>query len=173
MAQPEGTELQRIVTRRDRLRQTHLRPLSERATTARGVHHAAFICRDIEETIVFYTEVLGFPLVELVDNPSYPGSSHFFFDLGNRNLLGFFDFPGHPHPRYEEAMGGIHHFAVSFAPEELAAVKRRMDERGTAYKTRQLGMHPSLHLSDPNGLRLELSQSVPGFIAGTEVVLDS
>jgi glyoxylase I family protein len=28
------------------------------------------------------------PLVELVENRDYPGSSHFFFDIGNRNLLG-------------------------------------------------------------------------------------
>ncbi|MEU0180335.1 VOC family protein [Streptomyces sp. NPDC006207] len=173
MTQPEGTELQRLVGRREQLKQTHVRPMKERTTTARGVHHAAFICRDLEETILFYTEVLGFPLVELVENPSYPGSSHFFFDLGNRNLLGFFDFPGHPHPGYEEALGGIHHFAVSFTPEELSAVRQRMDDRGTAYKVMQLGVRPSLHLADPNGLRLELSQSVPGFIGRTEVVLDS
>ena len=38
--------------------------------------------------------MLGFPLVELVENRDYHGSSHFFFDLGNQTLLGFFDFPG-------------------------------------------------------------------------------
>ena len=31
---------------------------------------------------------------QLIDNRDYPGSSHFFFDIGNGNLLAFFDFPG-------------------------------------------------------------------------------
>ena len=44
-----------------------------------------------ETTIGFYQGLLGFPLVELVENRDYAGSSHFFFDLGNDTLLGFFD----------------------------------------------------------------------------------
>ena len=69
------------------------------------MHHLALICRDVEETIRFYQELLGFPLVELVENRDYAGSSHFFFDIGNRNLLGFFDFPGHDHPDFCETIG--------------------------------------------------------------------
>jgi catechol 2,3-dioxygenase-like lactoylglutathione lyase family enzyme len=42
----------------------------------------------------FYQDVVGFPLVELFENRDYEGSSHFFFDIGNGNMLGFFDFPG-------------------------------------------------------------------------------
>ena len=37
--------------------------------------------------------MLGFPLTELIENRDYPGSSHFFFDIGNGNLIAFFDFP--------------------------------------------------------------------------------
>ena len=55
--------------RRAALRQAYLKPFSERArTTARGVHHLALICSDVERTIQFYQGVLGFPLVELVEN---------------------------------------------------------------------------------------------------------
>src|SRR6266487_822525 len=93
MPQPEGTELAEVRARRQRLREKYLRPRAERPpTTVQGVHHLALICRDVEETIQFYQEFLGFPLVELVENRDYAGSSHFFFDIGNRNLLGFFDF---------------------------------------------------------------------------------
>ena len=96
------------------LRETYLRPIAERPpTTARGIHHAAFVCKDVEETIRFYQGLLGFPLVELVENRDYAGSSHFFFDLGNRTLLGFFDFPGHDHEPYTETIGALQHLAIS------------------------------------------------------------
>lgn len=39
------------------------------------------ICRDVEATIWFYQDFLGFPLVELVENRDNPGSSHVFFEL--------------------------------------------------------------------------------------------
>ena len=69
MAQPQGPELEEIRARRERLRERYLRPAVDRpATTAAGVHHVALICRDVEETIRFYQDFLGFPLVELVEN---------------------------------------------------------------------------------------------------------
>src|SRR3990170_6597164 len=88
----DAAELER---RREALRVQYLRPTAERPRSpGRGIHHAALICSDVEQTIRFYQGLLGFPLVELVENRDYPGSSHFFFDLGNQTLLGFFDFPG-------------------------------------------------------------------------------
>src|ERR1051325_4650204 len=81
--------------RREELRRRYIQPRADRpASTARGIHHLALICRDVEKTIDFYQGLLGFPLIELVENRDYAGSNHFFFDLGNRTLLGFFDFPG-------------------------------------------------------------------------------
>jgi hypothetical protein len=74
------------------------------------------ICRDVEATIWFYQDFLGFPLVELVENRDNPGSSHVFFDLGNRNLLGFFDLPGHEHPPFSETIRGVQHIAISVGP---------------------------------------------------------
>ena len=69
MPQPEGAELEEIRSRRERLRERYLRPAADRpATSAAGVHHVALICRDVEETIRFYQDFLGFPLVELVEN---------------------------------------------------------------------------------------------------------
>src|SRR3954469_5361676 len=96
-----------IETQRERIRAAHLRPSGERpASTARGLHHTALISSDVERTVRFYQDLLGFPLTELIDNRDYPGSSHFFFDIGNRNLLAFFDFPGStsdPTPRSSAA----------------------------------------------------------------------
>src|SRR6202020_3380525 len=105
--------------------------LGERpATPVRGVHHVALICRYVEETIQFYQEFLGFPLVELVENRDYSGSSHFFFDIGNKNMLGFFDFPGHEHPAWQETIGGVQHLAISVTAGQFAAAKQKLDEAG-------------------------------------------
>jgi glyoxylase I family protein len=145
MPQPEGAELEEIRARRERLRERYLRRAGDRpATTAAGVHHVALICRDVEEMIRFYQDFLGFPLVELVENRDYPGSSHFFFDIGNRNLLGFFDFPGHDHPAFTETIGGVQHIAISVSAEQFATARRRLDQAGIEYLGPDRGVDDSL-----------------------------
>jgi hypothetical protein len=112
--QPTAPAPSELAAARARLREQHLRPAGERpASTARGLHHTALVSSDVETTIHFYQDVLGFPLTELIENRDYPGSSHFFFDIGNGNLLAFFDFPGLDVGPYAEVLGGLHHVARS------------------------------------------------------------
>jgi glyoxylase I family protein len=168
MPQPEGQELAAIRERRAQLRDKYLhQPADRRATTGRGLHHAALICRDVEETIRFYQELIGFPLVELVENRDYAGSSHFFFDIGNRNLLGFFDFPGHDHPPFSETIGSVQHIAISVSAEQFAAAKARFDEVGLEYLGPDRGVEDSLYVRDPNGVGIELYQEQLGVFNGT------
>ena len=156
MPQPQGDELTAVRERRDELREKYLRPPAERPPTpGRGIHHAALICSDVEQTIRFYQDLLGFPLVELVENRDYPGSSHFFFDIGNRNLLGFFDFPGHDHPAFSETIGAVQHLALSTSPEEFAAARERLDAAGIDYLGPDRGVDNSLYIRDPNGVGIE------------------
>jgi len=126
------------------------------ASTARGVHHAAFICSDVGRTIDFYQDLLGFPLVELFENRDYPGSAHLFFDIGHGNLLAFFDFPGYEHPEFHETLGGIQHLAISMAPEEFAALRARLSAAGVEYRGPDLGVENSVYVRDPDGLVVEL-----------------
>ena len=171
MPQPEGQALEAIRARRAELRSKYLRELGDRpATTARGVHHVAFICRDVEETIRYYQEFLGFPLVELVENRDYNGSSHFFFDIGNGNLLGFFDFPGHDHPEFAETIGGLQHLAISVSDEQFAAAKAKLDEAGVDYLGPDRGVEDSLYLRDPNGVNVELYNEQLGIFDGNRIV---
>src|SRR3954469_15261290 len=87
MTTTEGRDLQAIEAERARIRDAHLRPAGQRpAPTARWLHPPAVIRRDGETAVHFYQGVLGFPLTELIENRDYPGSSHFFFDIGNGNL---------------------------------------------------------------------------------------
>ena len=57
--------------------------------------------------------MLEFPLTEMFENRDYQGSTHFFFDIGNGNLLAFFDLPGLDLGPYAEVLGGLHHLAIS------------------------------------------------------------
>ena len=171
MPPPEGAELERVRARRAVLREKYLRPVGQRPTTpVRGIHHLALICRDVEETILFYQEFLGFPLVELVENRDYPGSSHFFFDIGNRNLLGFFDFPGYHHPPFTETVGGVQHLALSVTPEAFEQARTKLDEAGVDYLGPDRGADDSLYIRDPNGVGLELYRSELGVFAGRPLV---
>jgi glyoxylase I family protein len=171
MPQPEGAELEEVRARRQRLREKYLRPRGERPpTTVQGVHHLALICRDVEETIEFYQEFLGFPLVELVENRDYAGSSHFFFDIGDRNLLGFFDFPGHEHPAFTETIGGVQHLAISISPEQYDAARKKLDEAGVAYLGPDRGVEESMYFRDPNGVGLELYREELGIFNGEQLL---
>ncbi|QJY45476.1 VOC family protein [Pseudonocardia broussonetiae] len=173
MPQPEGAELDAVRARRAELKEKYLRPAAERPrSTVKGVHHAALICKDVEETIRFYQDLLGFPLVELVENRDYNGSSHFFFDIGNRNLLGFFDFPGHDHPDFSETIGAVQHIALSTSPEEFAAVRARLDEAGVEYIGPDRGIDNSLYIRDPNGVGIEFYNEELGVFEG-EPLLNS
>ena len=54
----------------------------------KGINHLALVCHDMAETVKFYTEALGMPLVKTVELPG--GGQHFFFDCGGDTLLAFF-----------------------------------------------------------------------------------
>jgi glyoxylase I family protein len=167
MPAPHGKELDEVRARRQQLRDKYLRARGERPpSTVQGVHHIALICRDVETTIQFYQEFLGFPLVELVENRDYAGSSHFFFDIGNRNLLGFFDFPGHDHPPFTETIGGVQHLAISISPEQFAAAKAKLDKAGVDYLGPDRGVEESMYFRDPNGVNVELYREELGIFDG-------
>ncbi len=146
--------------RREALRQKYLQPSAERpATSARGINHLVLICRDIERTIEFYTQVLGFPLVRLFQNRDLASSTHFFFDVGNGNQLAFFDFPEHPMPPTQESIGGMHHVAISVAPEHFAAIRARCETRGVRNVGPAHVADHALYVHDPDGALIELTTS--------------
>src|SRR4051794_18093727 len=170
MPEPSGAELDAVRVRREQLREKYLRGQDRPPTTARGVHHAAFIAKDVDETIRFYQEFLGFPLVELVENRDYRGSSHFFFDIGNRNLLGFFDFPGHDHPEFHETIGAVQHLALSTTQADFDAIKAKLDGAGFDYLGPDRGVENSIYLRDPNGVGIEFYVQELGVFEGDDLL---
>ena len=106
----QGEQLEESMARRDALAAQYLKASNARpATSARGIHHVALISSDVEQTIRFYDGLLGFPLVEMLENLDYRGSTHFFFEVGLGNNLAFFDLPGVDLGPYAEVLGGLHH----------------------------------------------------------------
>ena len=163
----QAIDLQRINAERDRIRAEYLRPAGQRTpSAARGIHHVALLSSDVERTVRFYQDVLGFPLTDIFENRDYRGSNHFFFDLGNGNLLAFFDFPGLDLGPYAEVLGGLHHIAISVEPEKWAQARQGFDAAGVPY---QLESGTSMYFRDPDGARLELIADPLGEMYGTVV----
>ena len=143
--------------KRDDWERKYLRPASERPqSSARGLHHLALICSDVEQTIQFYQDLIGFPLVELMENRDYKGSTHLFFDMGNDNLLAFFDFPGLGLQPVIEALGGVQHIAISTTSDNFEAVKKRLEAKGIQYLGPDRGASNSIYFKDPDGIQIEL-----------------
>ena len=137
---------------RARIRDRHLLPPDRRpASSARGLHHTALISSDVERTVRFFQDVLEFPLTEMIENRDYPGSTHFFFDIGNGNLLAFFDFPGLDVGPYAEVLGGLHHLAISVEPERWRHLVGKLDEAGVEHEVHS---EVSVYFRDPDGARI-------------------
>ena len=152
----------------ERLRSDHLRPADQRpASTARGVHHQALLCSDVERTIDFYQGLLGFPLTDLFENRDYAGSTHFFFDIGNGNALAFFDMPGLDLGPYREVLGGHHHLAISMEPEQWERAREALDAAGVSYAHID---GSSIYFTGPDGERLELISDPLGEMYGRAVL---
>ena len=149
------------------LRDRYLVEKGERApSSARGLHHLALISSSVERTIDFYQGVLEFPLTELFENRDYRGSTHFFFDIGNGNLLAFFDFPGLDLGDYAEVLGGLHHIAISVAPDRWEHLRGKLAAAGVA--TEHMS-GSSLYFSGPDRERLELIKDELREMYGTTV----
>src|SRR5207302_7609178 len=168
---PDGSrtlDLETIEAERQRIRQTYLRPADARPpTSARGVHHLALLSSDVERTVRFYQDVLGFPLTDIFENRDYRGSNHFFFDIGNGNVLAFFDFPGLGLGPYAEVLGGLHHISTSVEPKTWDRLRARLEEEGIEYL---LESGSSIYFLDPDGARLELISDPLGEMYGHEVL---
>jgi catechol 2,3-dioxygenase-like lactoylglutathione lyase family enzyme len=157
-----------LESERDRIRAGHLRVGAARpASSARGLHHVALISSDVERTVRFYQDVLEFPLTELIENRDYAGSSHFFFDIGNGNLLAFFDFPGLEVGPYAELLGGLHHVAISVEPDRWRKLVGNLERAGVAHEVHS---EVSVYFRDPDGARLELIADPLGEMYGTQVL---
>ncbi len=150
-----------------------------------GIHHLALVCRDMAETVTFYTEVLGMPLIKTVALPD--GGQHFFFDCGGGSSLAFFwwpdvteSAPGVASVRQfpqdaKTVVGSMNHVAFDVPEDELQTCLERLKAAGVPcfpsvvnHDDSPMGVSAerhagvfirSVYFTDPNGVMLELAAS--------------
>ena len=129
-------------------------PENKKQSVTQGVNHVAVYCKDLDETARFYTEVMGMPVINVIDNRDVPESTHMNVDIGNGMALSFFDFPHIPRLNEfaTEGVGNVMHIAIAITPARFAEVKGRLDENSIEYQ--EVG--GSIYVRDPNRLNLEL-----------------
>jgi catechol 2,3-dioxygenase-like lactoylglutathione lyase family enzyme len=156
----------------------------------KGINHLALVCRDMAETVKFYTEALGMPLVKTVALPD--GGQHFFFDCGGGSLLAFFWWPDAPPAapgvasvksfptEPKSAVGSMNHVAFHLDADELEGSIAKLRAAGVKVSVPVVVNHDdspmgaaremhegvwvrSVYFRDPNGIMLEFAAVLRDF----------
>jgi glyoxylase I family protein len=136
----------------------------------RGFNHIDLGTKDMEATRAFYEDLLGFPLVraDLVEIGDQGRMKHFFFDVGNGQLMGFMSgedvegFPKDFDPGINKGLGlpqGVFHFAFDAETEnDLVRIQKQLQDHGVKVRgpVDHEGWCKSIYFVDPNGLQLEV-----------------
>ncbi|NPT58475.1 VOC family protein [Paraburkholderia elongata] len=133
-----------------------------------GVHHTARPTWKLRETVEFYRDKLGLPLVHAISargwGPSnHPDFLHFFFESGKGSTIAFFYYIGAEQPDYTRAVDDYRFRATHTAwavdsYDELMAWRTRLEEQGipVIHQIRH-ELIESLYIADPNGYHLEIT----------------
>jgi len=124
-----------------------------------GTDHITVWGSNAEETIAFYRDLLGMPLVLRQPNLDDPSQTHLFFDTGDGRILTVFvsDERSSNRGRLRTQVGGVHHLSFSIAAEDFEDVMEALEEAGHGYNVFDRGIFFSLYTQDNNGLIIELS----------------
>ena len=124
-----------------------------------GVNHPAIIGQSHEETVKFYTEVLGMRLVLEQPNLDEPRMTHLFFDAGNGGFLAYFTINEGTDlelPRAQDGIGAMGHVALNLTTT-IEDAMQTLDSHGIKYMGPiDRGYERSLYFKDPNGVLVEL-----------------
>lgn len=142
-----------------------------------GVHHAAYRCRDAQETCTFYEGVLGFPLVQALKIDRHPTTGepvdymHVFFDIGSHDMarpsyIAFFEVRNRPGDdfKFKKQWGMDLHIAMGVARhQDLEVWRDRLQARGVEVEGPiDHEIFTSIYFHDPNGYRLEFCAQSDG-----------
>jgi catechol 2,3-dioxygenase-like lactoylglutathione lyase family enzyme len=121
-----------------------------------GLNHANISTAKLEETIVFFVEVLGF---RVGPRPGFDFAGAWLYANGQPMI----HLVERPAPR--EAMGAIDH--ISFTVDDFDAALSRLDRLGIAYRWSPIpnGFGRQAFVKDPNDVTIELTE--PGGLDST------
>jgi catechol 2,3-dioxygenase-like lactoylglutathione lyase family enzyme len=146
--------------------------------TLRGVDHTARPTWKLRETIEFYRDKLGLPLVHVISArgwgpATHPDFLHFFFDSGNGSTIAFFYYLGSDAPAALEGRASrpplpddhvfdaTHTAWLVDSADELKAWKQRLEAHGltvSAETTHEV--IESIYVRDPNGYFIEFTRKL-------------
>lgn len=135
----------------------------------KGVDHTARPTWKLRETVEFYRDTLGLPLVHTISArgwgpPGHPDFLHFFFDSGKGSTIAFFYYIGTE--RDEKYAPDASHFSTAThtawsvdTEEELMAWKEALEAKGvfvSPYTRHEI--IESIYFQDPNGYPVEITR---------------
>ncbi|HKN27517.1 MAG TPA: VOC family protein [Roseiarcus sp.] len=132
----------------------------------KGLHHAAYRCRDSEETRKFYEDFLGLPLASAIDiKESMTGRAtqvlHTFYRMDDGSCIAFFEVPDTEFDFKRQHDYDLH-IAVEVSQADLEAMFAKGKAAGV--ETRGISDHHIIHsiyFRDPNGYVVELTAKTP------------
>ena len=146
--------------------------------TLRGVDHTARPTWRLRETVEFYRDKLGLPLVHVISArgwgpATHPDFLHFFFDSGNGSTIAFFYYLGTNEPAGmreraasrplpdDHVADATHTAWLVKGPDELRAWKQRLESQGleVSVETRHEVIE-SIYVRDPNGYFVEFTHKL-------------
>lgn len=139
-----------------------------------GVHHTARPTWKLAETVHFYRDLLGLPLVHAISARGWGPEDHadflhFFFDSGNGSTIAFFYYIGTTPPDFVAVRDDYRYRASHTAwrvttREELLDCRAKVEAAGIAVKYQiRHEVIESIYFDDPNGYSLEVTWQVRPF----------
>jgi catechol 2,3-dioxygenase-like lactoylglutathione lyase family enzyme len=141
-----------------------------------GVHHTARPTWKLKETVHFYRDLLGLPLVHAISARGWGPEDHadflhFFFDSGNHSTIAFFYYIGTTAPDFVAVRDDYRYRASHTAwrvntREELLDCRAKIEAAGIEVKYQiRHEVIESIYFVDPNGYSLEVTWQVRPFEA--------
>ena len=133
------------------------------------LYHVAYRCNDAQETIDFYTKVLGLKFAMAVSQERVPSTQeelpyiHIFLEMADGSSVAFFELPQAAQAIPDtNTPPWVQHLALEVASREhLLAMKATLEQHGVEYiGIVDHGTIHSLYFFDPNGHRLEVMYRV-------------
>lgn len=132
-----------------------------------GVNHLAMATGDMDATIRYWRDLLG---LRLVAGLGHPGFRHYFFELSERDMIAFFEWPGvEPGPDKDHGAPvrgpfTFDHVSLGLADEDaLWELRDRLEAAGFwVSEVVDHGFIHSIYSFDPNNIPVEFSAPAPG-----------